>query len=132
MNIDSHRRCALLHSKAGRDVVTRLLVVEDQVKLGEALVEGLTRAQYAADLALDGEEGLAFARATPYDVVILDVMLPKLDGFEVCRRLRADGASTRILMLTARDAVQNRIDGLDAGADDYLVKPFAFGELLAR
>lgn len=122
----------MLHSKAGRDVVTRLLVVEDQVKLGEALVEGLTRAQYAADLALDGEEGLAFARATPYDVVILDVMLPKLDGFEVCRRLRADGASTRILMLTARDAVQNRIDGLDAGADDYLVKPFAFGELLAR
>jgi DNA-binding response OmpR family regulator len=112
--------------------MTRLLVVEDQVKLGEALVEGLTRAQYTADLALDGEEGLALAQATPYDVIVLDVMLPKLDGFEVCRRLRGGGVWTPILMLTARDAVQDRIAGLDAGADDYLVKPFAFGELLAR
>jgi DNA-binding response OmpR family regulator len=109
-----------------------LLVVEDEVRLGEALVEGLTRAQYAADLALDGEQGLAYAQNMPYDAIILDVMLPKLDGFAVCQRLRAGGVWTPILMLTARDAVGDRIAGLDSGADDYLVKPFAFGELLAR
>ncbi len=112
--------------------MTRLLVVEDEMKLGEALVEGLMRAQYTADLALDGEEGLTFAQATVYDAIILDVMLPKLNGFAVCQRLRADGVWTPILMLTARDAVGDRIAGLDSGADDYLVKPFAFGELLAR
>jgi DNA-binding response OmpR family regulator len=109
-----------------------LLVVEDEVKLGQALVEGLTRAQYTVDLALDGEEGLAYASTTTYDVMLLDVMLPKLDGLEVCRRLRSDGVRTPILMLTARDAIGDRIAGLDSGADDYLVKPFAFGELLAR
>jgi two-component system OmpR family response regulator len=109
-----------------------LLVVEDEVRLGEALVDGLTRAQYTADLALDGEEALAFTQTTAYDAIILDLMLPKLDGFQVCQRLRADGVWTPILMLTARDAIQDRIAGLDAGADDYLVKPFAFGELLAR
>ena len=112
--------------------MTRLLVVEDERRLGEALVEGLTRAQYTADLALDGEEALAFTTAAAYDAIILDVMLPKLDGFEVCRRLRADSVWTPILMLTARDDVRDRIAGLDSGADDYLVKPFAFGELLAR
>jgi DNA-binding response OmpR family regulator len=112
--------------------MTRVLLVEDEVRLGEALAEGLTRAQYTVDLALDGEDGLAYARATTYDVIVLDVMLPKIDGFEVCRRLRAAGVPTRILMLTARDAVRDRIAGLDAGADDYLVKPFALGELLAR
>ena len=112
--------------------MTRLLVVEDEVRLGEALVEGLTRAQYAADLALDGEQGLTYAQSTPYDAIILDVMLPKLDGFAVCQRLRDGGVWTPILMLTARDAVGDRIAGLDVGADDYLVKPFAFGELLAR
>jgi two-component system, OmpR family, response regulator MprA len=102
------------------------------MRLGEALVEGLTRAQYTADLALDGEEGLAFAQSTTYDAIILDVMLPKLDGFAVCQRLRAGGVWTPILMLTARDAVRDRIIGLDAGADDYLVKPFELDELLAR
>jgi DNA-binding response OmpR family regulator len=112
--------------------MTRVLLVEDEVKLAEALAQGLTRAQYTVDVALDGEDGLAYARAAPYDVIVLDVMLPKIDGFEVCRRLRAAGISTRILMLTARDAVRDRIAGLDSGADDYLVKPFAFGELLAR
>src|SRR5687768_8504914 len=112
--------------------MTRVLLVEDEVKLAEALAQGLTRAQYTVDVALDGEDGLAYARSAPYDVIVLDVMLPKIDGFEVCRRLRAAGISTRILMLTARDAVRDRIAGLDAGADDYLIKPFAFGELLAR
>ena len=112
--------------------MTRLLVVEDEVRLGEALVEGLMRAQYAADLALDGEQGLAYAQSTPYDAIILDVMLPKLDGFAVCQRLRAGGVWTPILMLTARDGVPDRVRGLEMGADDYLVKPFAFGELLAR
>jgi DNA-binding response OmpR family regulator len=112
--------------------MTRVLLVEDEVKLGEALAEGLTRAQYTVDVAHDGEDGLSFAQATTYDVIVLDVMLPKIDGFEVCRRLRATGVPARILMLTARDAIRDRIAGLDSGADDYLVKPFAFGELLAR
>jgi DNA-binding response OmpR family regulator len=112
--------------------VARLLLVEDEIKLGAALEEGLGRAQHTVDVALDGEEGLEFASSASYDVIVLDVMLPKVDGFEVCRRLRASGARTPILMLTARDAVGDRIAGLDSGADDYLVKPFAFGELLAR
>ncbi|MFN8526629.1 MAG: response regulator transcription factor [Chloroflexota bacterium] len=112
--------------------MVRVLVVEDEVKLGAALEEGLGRAQYAVDVALDGEEALDLARGASYDVVVLDLMLPKLDGMSVCRALRAEGHRTPILMLTARDSVESRIDGLDAGADDYLVKPFAFGELLAR
>jgi len=110
----------------------RVLVVEDELKLGTALEEGLRHAQYIVDLALDGAEALQFARAAAYDVIVLDVLLPGLDGLEVCRRLRAAGARTPILMLTAKDTVADRIAGLDSGADDYLVKPFAFGELLAR
>src|SRR5438105_6406041 len=105
--------------------MARLLLVEDEIKLGATLEEGLGRAQHTVDVALDGEEGLAFASSASYDVIVLDVMLPKVDGFEVCRRLRASGARTPILMLTARDAVGDRIAGLDSGADDYLVKPFA-------
>jgi len=112
--------------------MARLLLVEDELKLGSALEEGLKRAQHTVDLALDGEEALDFAAVVSYDAIILDVMLPKLSGLEVCRRLRSDGLRTPILMLTARDAVNHRIEGLDSGADDYLVKPFAFGELLAR
>src|SRR3954470_8513691 len=108
--------------------MARLLLVEDEIKLGAALEEGLVRAQHTVDVALDGEEGLEFAQSAAYDVIILDAMLPKVDGFEACRRLRAMGQRTPILMLTARDAVRDRIEGLDAGADDYLVKPFAFGE----
>jgi DNA-binding response OmpR family regulator len=109
-----------------------VLIVEDETKLGAALEEGLGQAHHTVDVAQDGEEGLEYARCSPYDVIVLDVMLPKVDGFEVCRRLRATGARTPILMLTARDAVGDRIAGLDSGADDYLTKPFAFGELLAR
>lgn len=112
--------------------MARLLLVEDELKLGATLEEGLERAQYNVDLARDGEEALDFARVGIYDVIVLDVMLPKLSGFEVCEQLRNNGVRTPILMLTARDSVADRIKGLDTGADDYLVKPFAFGELLAR
>ena len=110
----------------------RVLVVEDEKKLGELLRRGLREEGYAADVADRGEEALWMARAVQYDAIVLDVMLPGADGFEVCRRLRGDGVWTPVLMLTARDAVDDRVVGLDAGADDYLTKPFAFEELLAR
>jgi two-component system OmpR family response regulator len=110
----------------------RVLVVEDEKKLGELLGRGLREEGYAADVADRGEEALWMARAVPYDAIVLDVMLPGADGFEVCRRLRHDGVWTPVLMLTARDGVDDRVVGLDAGADDYLTKPFAFEELLAR
>jgi two-component system OmpR family response regulator len=110
----------------------RVLVVEDEKKLGELLGRGLREEGYAADVADRGEEALWMARAVPYDAIVLDIMLPGADGFEVCRRLRHDGVWTPVLMLTARDGVDDRVVGLDAGADDYLTKPFAFEELLAR
>ena len=110
----------------------RVLVVEDEKKLGELLGRGLREEGYAADLADRGEEALWMAHAVSYDAIVLDVMLPGTDGFEVCRRLRRDGVWTPVLMLTARDAVDDRVGGLDAGADDYLTKPFSFEELLAR
>jgi two-component system OmpR family response regulator len=110
----------------------RVLVVEDEKKLGELVARGLREEGYAADLADRGEEALWMARAVPYDAIVLDVMLPGVDGFEVCRRLRGDGVWSPVLMLTARDAVDDRVTGLDAGADDYLAKPFSFEELLAR
>ena len=110
----------------------RVLVVEDERKLGELLRRGLGEEGYAADLADRGEEALWMAQAVPYDVIVLDVMLPGADGFEICRRMRGSGVWAPVLMLTARDAVDDRVSGLDAGADDYLAKPFAFEELLAR
>jgi two-component system OmpR family response regulator len=110
----------------------RVLVVEDEKKLGELLGRGLREEGYAADVADRGEEALWMARAVEYDAIVLDVMLPGADGFEICRRLRRDRVWTPVLMLTARDAVEDRVVGLDAGADDYLTKPFAFEELLAR
>jgi two-component system OmpR family response regulator len=110
----------------------RVLVVEDEKKLGELLGRGLREEGYAADVADRGEEALWMARAVPYDAIVLDVMLPGADGFEICRRLRRDEIWTPVLMLTARDAVDDRVGGLDSGADDYLTKPFAFEELLAR
>jgi two-component system OmpR family response regulator len=110
----------------------RVLVVEDEKKLGELLGRGLREEGYAADVSDRGEEALWMARAVPYDAIVLDVMLPGVDGFEVCRRLRHDGVWTPVLMLTARDGIDDRVGGLDAGADDYLTKPFAFEELLAR
>jgi two-component system, OmpR family, response regulator len=110
----------------------RVLVVEDERKLGELLRRGLGEEGYAADLADRGEEALWMAQAVSYDAIVLDVMLPGADGFEICRRMRGNGVWSPVLMLTARDAVEDRVSGLDAGADDYLAKPFAFEELLAR
>ncbi len=110
----------------------RILVVEDQRKIAAFLRRGLEEEGYAVDLAADGEEGLDFATSAEYDVIVLDVVLPKRDGLTVCRELRLQGSQTPILMLTARDTVADRIAGLDSGADDYLTKPFAFGEFLAR
>jgi Response regulators consisting of a CheY-like receiver domain and a winged-helix DNA-binding domain len=110
----------------------RLLVVEDEAKLASLLTRGLREEGYAVDVAPNGEEALWMARVTPYDAILLDVMLPGADGFDVCRRLRHHEVWSPVLMLTARDAVDDRVRGLDAGADDYLPKPFAFDELLAR
>ncbi|MGH2678801.1 MAG: response regulator transcription factor [Actinomycetota bacterium] len=110
----------------------RVLVVEDEVKMAGLLKRGLEEEGYAVDVARDGSEALWLGAENPYDAVILDVMLPDLDGFEVCRRLRSDGRWAPVLMLTARDAVPDRVAGLDAGADDYLTKPFSFTELFAR
>jgi two-component system OmpR family response regulator len=110
----------------------RVLVVEDEKKLADLLARGLREEGYSADVAERGEDALWMAMAAPYDVILLDVMLPGSDGFDVCRRLRREGVWSPVLMLTARDAIDDRVTGLDAGADDYLSKPFAFDELLAR
>src|SRR5688500_13880547 len=110
----------------------RVLLVEDEPKMAAFIKRGLTENAYSVDVAHDGEEGHEWARTFAYDFIILDLMLPKMDGIQLCRRLRGEGNRTRILMLTAKDAVEDRVLGLDAGADDYLVKPFAFQELLAR
>jgi two-component system OmpR family response regulator len=110
----------------------RALVVEDELKMATLLRRGLVEEGYAADVAGSGEDALRMARSTAYDAIVLDVMLPGLDGFGVCRELRSSGVWTPILMLTARDGVMDRVAGLDAGADDYLTKPFSFAELLAR
>jgi len=110
----------------------RILIVEDDRRLAASLRRGLEEAGLAVDTVHDGEDGLAGGLATPYDVIVLDVMLPALDGFAVCRQLRDRRIKTPVLMLTARDAVDDRVRGLEAGADDYLVKPFALRELIAR
>jgi DNA-binding response OmpR family regulator len=110
----------------------RILVADDDRRLTSIVKRGLMEEAYAVDVAYDGEEGEYLAEVNPYDLIILDIMMPKKDGIEVCRELRAKNINTPILMLTARDAVEDRVRGLDAGADDYLVKPFAFNELLAR
>ncbi|HZM92236.1 MAG TPA: response regulator transcription factor [Vicinamibacterales bacterium] len=110
----------------------RVLLVEDEPRAAQMLAKGLREQAYAVDIAHDGRDALYQAAITEYDAVVLDVMLPVLDGFEVCRELRRGGSNVPVLMLTARDAVESRISGLDSGADDYLIKPFDFGELLAR
>jgi len=109
-----------------------VLVVEDEVKMAALIRRGLGEEGLTVDVAESGEKALALARASSYDAIVLDVMLPGIDGFETCRRLRTAGVWTPVLMLTARGALDDRVSGLDGGADDYLTKPFAFAELLAR
>jgi DNA-binding response OmpR family regulator len=110
----------------------RLLLVEDSKFLQKPLIAGLKASGYAIDAASDGEEGLWMARTYEYDVIVLDLMLPKLDGYQVLEALRHDGSETPVLILSARDSIEDRVRGLQRGADDYLVKPFAFEELSAR
>ena len=110
----------------------RVLIVEDQERLRTWLRKGLEEAEFVVDATGDGKEGLWYAQSNPYDVIILDLMLPGLDGLSILRRLREAGSQTQVLILTAKDTVPDRVKGLDLGADDYLVKPFAFEELLAR
>ncbi len=110
----------------------RILLVEDEKKIASFIERGLTEQHYSVDIAYDGNEGLYLAEINPYDLIILDIMLPGKDGFAVCQELRKKEFDVPILMLTARDDVRDKIYGLDSGADDYLTKPFAFGEFLAR
>lgn len=110
----------------------RILVVEDEYKIANSVKRGLEQETFAVDTAYDGIEGYDLASSEEYDVIVLDLMLPGMDGVEICRKLRGEKNHTPILMLTAKGALQDKVDGLNAGADDYLVKPFAFEELLAR
>ena len=112
--------------------LVRVLVVEDELRMAGLLRRGLAMEGLAVDVARSGEDALWMAEASDYDAIVLDVMLPGLNGFDTCHRLRAKGVWAPVLMLTARDSVEDRVAGLDTGADDYLVKPFAFAELLAR
>jgi len=110
----------------------RILVVEDEHKIANSIKRGFEQETWATDVAYDGEEGFDLASAEDYDAIVLDLMLPKMSGMEICKKLRADGNNTPILMLTARGEITDKVEGLNSGADDYLVKPFAFEELLAR
>ena len=110
----------------------RILVVEDERKVARFIERGLKEERFAVDVAADGEEGLFRAQSNDYDLIVLDVLMPKKDGFQVLRELRAAKCRARIMMLTARDSVEDRVQGLEGGADDYLIKPFAFAEFLAR
>ena len=113
-------------------ITMRILVIEDEKKIASFIKRGLTEQNYIVDVAVDGEEGLYLAEINPYDLIVLDIMLPKKDGFAVCQTLRRNHIATPILMLTARDDLRDKVFGLDSGADDYLTKPFAFAEFLAR
>lgn len=110
----------------------RILVVEDEHRIAQAIKEGLEQETYAVDVAYDGEEGYNCASVEEYDLIIMDVMMPKMDGFEVVKKLRADDIHIPVIMLTAKDQNKDIVNGLDSGADDYLAKPFSFEELLAR
>jgi len=110
----------------------RILVIEDEQKVANFIKQGLKEEGYSVDVACDGEEGYLLAKDNEYDVIILDIMLPKMDGITLCKKLRAEKIFTPILMLTAKDSVKDKVTGLDSGANDYLTKPFSFEELLAR
>ena len=110
----------------------RILIVEDEKKVAAFIKKGLEEETYAVDIAIDGEEGLHLGEQNPYDLIILDLMLPKINGLDILSRLRAKKIETPILLLTAKDSVEDKVEGLNQGADDYLTKPFAFSELLAR
>jgi len=110
----------------------RVLVVEDEKTLANLIKEGLEEENFSVDVAYDGEEGLFLAESEPYDAIILDIMLPKVDGIEILKQIRDKGIKTPVLMLTAKSSVEDKVLGLDSGADDYLTKPFSFEELLAR
>ena len=110
----------------------RVLVVEDEPGIAKFIRQGLSEAGYVVDVAIDGEDGLNYALATEYDIIVLDILLPRMDGLRILKELRSRSVKTSVLLLTARDTVDDRVRGLDAGADDYLIKPFAFSELLAR
>jgi len=110
----------------------RILVVEDEQKIARAIKKGLEQQSFAVDIAFDGQDGFDLASTEEYDLIILDLMLPKMDGLAVCKNLRQEKVQTPILMLTAKSQVDNKVEGLNAGADDYLAKPFAFSELIAR
>src|SRR5882762_4661423 len=114
------------------DAAVRVLIVEDELRMASLIRRGLVKEGLSADVAGSGEDALWMAGAHEYDAIVLDVMLPRMSGFETCRRLRSSGVWAPVLMLTAHDSVEDRVAGLDTGADDYLVKPFAFAELLAR
>lgn len=119
-------------SRTAAEAFLRILLVDDQSDAAQILAKGLREQSYAVDIALDGEAALYQASINDYDLILLDVLMPRKNGFEVCQGLRAGGSAVPILMLTARDAIHDRVHGLDAGADDYLSKPFDFHELLAR
>jgi DNA-binding response OmpR family regulator len=110
----------------------RILIVEDEIKMAKYLKSALEEESYAVDLALTGKEALQWIGVTSYDVLVLDLMIPEIDGMEVCKTLRKEGNSVPIIMVTARDAIDDRVLGLNTGADDYLIKPFDLSELLAR
>lgn len=110
----------------------RILVVEDEHKIANSIKKGFEQESWATDVAYDGENGFDLASSEDYDLIVLDLMLPKMDGMEICKKLRSEGNNTPILMLTAKGEVGDRVNGLNNGADDYLIKPFAFEELLAR
>ena len=110
----------------------RILVIEDEKKIADFIKRGLKEEGYAIDVAYDGQEGHFLAKTNEYDLILLDLMLPKLDGITLCKKLKAEGTPSPIIMLTAKSSVKDKVAGLDAGADDYLTKPFAFEELLAR
>ena len=127
-----HPNFIFLRYNVGGEILMRVLIVEDERKISAYVKRGLEESGYAVDAAYTGQEALDWAEAAPYDVIVLDILLPELDGLTVCRELRRQKNRTPVLMLTARDSIDDRVAGLDAGADDYLVKPFAIKELLAR